>query len=233
MSEEVKQLFTSISSTYDLLNHVMSFQVDKNWRKKTIACIQGGQNIIKALDLCAGTLDLSLEFLKQFPQSMVTAVDFSHAMLEHGLPKIPEHQKNQISIVCADALHLPFDSACFDVIFCGYGFRNLDDQEAGVKEIKRVLKPGGQVLILEFFRPESILSRLFHFTYGRFLIPLIGGLISKSRQAYQYLHDSISRFYSLSECRQLFLNEGFQIQTSRHFMRGISSLIVATKGIEP
>ena len=230
MSEEVKQLFTNISSTYDCLNHVMSFQVDKNWRKKTISRIHSNPNSpLKALDLCAGTLDLSLEFLRQFSTSHVTAVDFSFSMLQNGLHKIPSHQKEQVSIICADALHLPFADGSFDLIFCGYGFRNLDNQEAGLQEMKRVLKPGGQVLILDFFRPEGFLSRLFHFTYGRFLIPLIGGLISKSRKAYQYLHDSISNFYSLNECRDLFLAQGFLVIESRHFMRGISSLIVATK----
>lgn len=225
MSEQIKELFSSISPTYDRLNHLLSFNLDKRWRKKTIQSIRADEKQpLLALDLCAGTFDLSLAFLKRFSNGQVVSVDFSHGMLKAGLPKI-ECQADRIQPVCADALKLPFPDQKFDVVFCGYGFRNLDDQEKGLAEIHRVLKPNGQLLILEFFKPQKIGTKIFHHTYGRFVLPGLGQLVAKSRDAYTYLYHSISEFYTLDECKNMFLKQGFNNVESMDFFMDVSNLI--------
>lgn len=230
MSQQIQELFTAISPTYDRLNHLLSFNIDKRWRKKTIGEIRAGRDRpLQALDLCAGTLDLSREFLRQFPEGNVTAVDFSQAMLDEGTKKLTPKEKTKIKTVCADALSLPFPDASFDVVYCGYGFRNLDDQDKGLREIWRVLKPGGQILILEFFRPTKWFTKFFHNTYGNFMLPTIGGLVSKRTSAYRYLHESISRFYTLNECEKLLKKHIFNNISSMNFFNGVSSLITGVK----
>ena len=236
MSEQIKNLFSSISPTYDGLNHLLSLNTDRRWRKRTIGQISlPKEKPVKALDLCAGTLDLSFEFLKQFPQGRVWAVDFSYDMLANGLSKVgasassgrPSHHR--LHAICADGLSMPFPSGHFDVVFCGFGFRNFDDQEKALREIHRVLKPNGRLLILEFFRPINPITRIFHHTNGNFVLPLVGGLISGRKEAYRYLHRSIADFYSLEECKELLQNSGFTATHSRNFSMGISSLLVGEK----
>ncbi len=227
MSEDVKQIFSSIAGRYDLLNHLLSFQVDRLWRKKAIRSLNlnPSKNHL-ALDLCAGTLDLSIEFLKQCPYSRILAADFCFPMLKEGTHKI---STRSIIPVTADALNLPFKNETFDVVFCGYGFRNLDDKQAGAQEINRILKPGGKVVILDFFKPQTLLSRIFHHTYARFIMPLIGGLISRNKEAYRYLRNSIGGFLTTTETCQLFKKSGFSDVSSKDYILGISSAVTATK----
>lgn len=230
MSEPIKKIFNEISPHYDQLNHLLSFNIDKSWRKKTIARIPfDSHQQLRTLDVCAGTLDLTLEFLKKYPTSKIWALDFSHEMLLQGKNKIPPHLKNQVHIICKDALALPFPKEHFDVVFCGYGLRNLDDKQKGIQEMQRVLKPGGYLLILEFFRPLTMRSRLFYKTYSQFLVPVIGQFISKHKKAYRHLHDSIGEFYSLPECVEVFKNKGFKNILSKNFLMGISSLVMGEK----
>jgi len=229
MSEEIKELFSSISPTYDRLNHLLSFNADKRWRKETINRIgRDRTESIKALDLCAGTMDLSLGFLNEFPNGQVYALDFSHPMLEHGLAKA-NNLRERIHPICADGLKLPLPSNCVDVVFCGFGFRNLDNKEKGLKEIHRVLKPKGRVLLLEFFRPTKLSTKIFHTTYGNVVLPTVGRLISKNTGAYRYLHNSISEFYSVDECKDLMKESGFIPKFSKDFLFGISSLLIGEK----
>lgn len=227
MSEAIKKLFSDISPTYDRLNHLLSFDVDKSWRKKTIAQIQKNQDQkFEALDLCCGTFDLSLECVKQFPRAKIYALDFSETMLEVGKKKIQD--VSQITPVCGDALNLPFGEETFDVVFCGFGVRNLDDIEKGLKEIYRVLKPQGQILILEFFKPTSSLQKLFHKTYGAHILPRIGSWISGNPRAYTYLKDSIQGFLTVPEFCELLRQNGFQkIQVQDHFLK-IASIVQAS-----
>ena len=230
MSDTIKKLFNDISPTYDKLNHLLSFNVDKRWRKKTVKTIKASPDTpLVALDLCAGTLDLTLTFLESFPKAQICALDFSQNMLEVGKKKIPPQFQNQVSLHCADALKMPFPDDFFDLVFCGYGFRNLDDKQKGLFEINRVLKKGGEVLILDFFKPANIFSKLFHTTYGQFLLPLVGGVISGNRQAYQYLNDSVKGFLTTNELKELFKKQNIRSEDSIHYFMGISSLVVGVK----
>lgn len=231
MSEVVKNLFTDISQTYDKLNHLLSFNIDKSWRRKTISQIhKKSSEQFFALDVCAGTHDLGLECLKQFPNAIIQAMDFSPGMLEAGQKKIAqEMEQGKITPVLADALNMPFDDNTFDIVFCGYGVRNFDDTEKGMKEILRVLKPGGQALILDFFKPISTISKIFNKTYGQFILPACGAMISGHPSAYSYLRDSIRGFLTTNEFESLLEKIGFRkIQTTNYFMN-ISSCVVGVK----
>lgn len=231
MSEAVKSLFTAISPTYDRLNHVLSFNFDKGWRKKTIAQIRKkSTDAFLALDLCAGTHDLGLECLRQFPESKIQAVDFSFGMLSAGQNKIrSEIDSHKITPICGDALNLPYADETFDVIFCAYGVRNFDSTAAGLKEMRRVLKPGGQILILEFFRPTSSLNNFFNKTYGQYVLPALGQAVSGHKSAYAYLRDSIRGFLSLSEFEDQLQKLGFKDFQAKNFFMAISSCVSAVK----
>lgn len=230
MSQTVKNYFKSIAPSYDFVNHVSSLNIDKNWRKKTIQAIKfAPEKKIKALDLCAGTLDLSLLFAKKFTQSQVYSLDFCYEMLALGQNKIAAKQKDQIHMVCGDALCLPFANEFFDLIMCGYGFRNLDDPQKAVYEMVRVLKPGGQILILDFFKPAKAFAKIFHQTYGKRLLPIIGGIFSKNKKAYQYLNDSIENFLTLEQMQKLLKENGLHKISARNFFGQITSLVQSEK----
>jgi demethylmenaquinone methyltransferase/2-methoxy-6-polyprenyl-1,4-benzoquinol methylase len=231
MSEAVKNLFTDISPTYDRLNHFLSFSIDRLWRKKSIALIKKSRkDCFTALDVCAGTHDFGIECLKQFPHAQITGLDFSPGMLTSGTEKLKKQGlENRIKAVCGDALHMPFANESFDVIFCGYGVRNFDDAERGLQEMYRVLKPGGQVLILEFFKPTTITAKIFHKTYASFIIPIVGKIISGHPQAYAYLRDSISQFISIKEFSSLMTKTGYQNIMHNDFFMHVSSCVSAFK----
>ncbi len=231
MSEAIRNLFDAISPTYDKLNHVLSFNIDKSWRKKAVATIARDPNDkFRVLDLCAGTFDLSLECLHQYPNAVIDAVDFSQSMLDAGLTKIlkPMSEK-KITPLCADALNLPFEAESFDVVMCAYGVRNLDDTNKAIIEARRVLKPGGQLVILEFFKPDSPLSKFFHTTYAQVVVPVLGKIISKNDKAYSYLRDSIRGFITRRELDRILETSNFYVVVSRDLLMGISSIVTAKK----
>lgn len=226
MSKEVQELFTSIAPSYDFLNHCLSFSIDKRWRDKAIASL-GKSPPNRVLDLCAGTLDLTQKVLEKFPKTEVIAADFSLAMLEAGEHKIRELSKAHR--ICADGHHLPLPNESFDAVLCAFGIRNLEQRKLAAREIHRVLRQGGKLIILEFFRPEKLLSRLFYKTYGRYVLPRIGGAISKNRRAYQYLQDSIQGFLSVGEYTDLLKQHGFKETKPTPLSGGIAHLVTASK----
>ncbi|OVE81369.1 bifunctional demethylmenaquinone methyltransferase/2-methoxy-6-polyprenyl-1,4-benzoquinol methylase [bacterium K02(2017)] len=230
-SQSVQNIFDQISPTYDRLNHLMSLNFDKSWRKKTIGLIKKtSETPFTAIDLCAGTFDLSLECLKQFPQSKIMAVDFSQEMLNAGQPKIAEALIDEkIKPICADCLSLPFAANSIDVIFCGFGFRNFVSVKKGIMEAKRVLKPGGQLIVLEFFKPKSGLNQFFHTTYAKHVIPIMGKMVSGHDIAYDYLKDSIKDFLSAREFKSILQSYDFHHTEIKDFFMSISTAISTFK----
>lgn len=226
MSKAVQKLFTEIAPKYDFLNHCLSLSIDRRWREAALSRL-GGTEVNRALDLCAGTLDLSQGLVKHFPKAQVISLDFSLAMLESGRPKVKGEER--CHLLCADGHNLPFADQCFDLVVCGFGIRNLECRERAAQEISRVLKPGGRLLVLEFFRPEKGLARAFYQTYGKFVIPKLGGFISKNPQAYQYLQDSIQKFFSIDEYENFLKTHGFSEILSRKLSGGIAHELLAKR----
>lgn len=225
MERSVKQLFSNISGTYDLLNRVLSFGTDQRWRKKGVSLLPHGRDV-RVLDLASGTLDLALQYAKQ-GEGKVYCLDFALPMLLTGKQKTPPTLDSRIHLVCGDGLHLPFPDQFFDAAMCAWGMRNIPDTPTALKEVARVLKPGGSFLILEFFKPNRIVSKIFAKTYGRHVMPAIGRWISRDKGAYDYLHRSIQKFFTRGEYEKLLEAYGFEIIAARDLTGGVNSLILA------
>ncbi|MBI2082874.1 MAG: ubiquinone/menaquinone biosynthesis methyltransferase [Deltaproteobacteria bacterium] len=229
MTEQIQQLFTSIAPKYDLLNTLLSFGQHKRWRNKGVSYLK---NQKKVLDLCAGTLSMTMALLEINPSAEVTAVDFSQEMLDEGLRRHPTLKKGGrggFSTVCADFFKFDAQPSFFDGMMCAYGMRNLDDNQAALRKIHQLLSPKGRLVILEFFRPDNWVMQLFHSTYAQFVIPPLGRLISRHPHAYEHLRDSVRGFYTIDEYCHLLQENGFEVKVVKRLTGGISGLIVAEK----
>ena len=226
MSKEIQALFTSIAPSYDFLNHVLSLSVDKRWRTHAVASL-GKKTLKRILDLCAGTLDLSQKISESFPKSEVYAVDFALAMLREGEKKI--RKSARIERICADGHCLPFPAESFEAVLCAFGIRNLENREQAAQEIHRVLVPGGKLVVLEFFRPTGSFSKVFHQTYGKHVLPRVGGLVSKNREAYEYLQNSIQGFFSVEEYCEFLKEHGFGEVQTKTLSGGIAHRVMAVR----
>lgn len=226
MSQYVQDLFDSIAPRYDLLNSLLSLRTDRHWRRHAVGRLKE-KRFENVLDLCAGTLSLTIALLKKNRHCHVTAVDFSESMLQKGRLNLPLGFQSRVDLITADAMDLPFSPNSFDAIMCAYGLRNVDSNEIVLKSILNLLRPGGRLVVLEFFQPEGILSKLFNLTYAQFMIPVIGKVISKNAHAYQYLRDSVRNFYTPTAYKELLRSTGFENVTSRALSGGITHLITA------
>ena len=224
MSEQVKQLFTDIAPRYDRINSILSLRIDRHWRREAIQLLKN-DSYRSILDLCAGTLALTEELLRTNARCHVTAIDFSEQMLQIGLGKLPYGYLRRVRAENRDAMSLPFPGHTFDAVMCAYGMRNLDDNQKALEGIRRVLKPGGKLVILDFFAPDRWTSRLFHATYGNFFIPTFGRLISRHKNAYEYLRNSIRGFYTPTAYAELLKSVGFQNVTLKRQTGGDSCLL--------
>lgn len=206
MSEKIKNMFSSISGSYDLANDVFSFGMHRSWKKKAIkkADIKDGD---KVLDLATGTGDLALSIKNIYPDAEITAADFSPKMLE-VLDERSKKEELEIIIVEADALNLPFDDNSFDKCFISYGIRNVDSVEKCLSEIYRVLKPNGRLIILETGKPDGIAS-LPYLVYSNYILPIIGYLIAGDSKSYKYLNESAKKFPYGKQLEEFLKNEKF------------------------
>jgi demethylmenaquinone methyltransferase/2-methoxy-6-polyprenyl-1,4-benzoquinol methylase len=173
------------------------------------------------LDLCAGTLDLAAEVQKHHPKRLVAA-DFAADMLEAGKHKVPGAER-----VVADAMAMPFENAEFSRVICGFGMRNLADTHKGAREVRRVLEPRGVFVTLELFRPTRMDTRLFHAAYARYVLPTVGALVSGRREAYSYLRDSMSGFFTRTEYEDILRDSGFVNVTGHDLLFGIAAIVRA------
>jgi ubiquinone/menaquinone biosynthesis methyltransferase len=219
-SHAVRRMFDRISPTYDLLNRMLSMGIDQRWRTRALAELARDLPEGALLDTCAGTLDLSLAIRKRWPTRALLSIDFARDMLLAGRGKVP----STVSIV-GDAMHLPVATGKLAGFICGFGMRNLSDPSAGLAEAARVLAPSGVCVVLEFFRPQSLATRLFHAAYGRLLLPLVGRLVSGDGEAYGYLSRSMQGFMSRSEFEVAMRNAGFRDVTAFDLTFGIASIV--------
>jgi demethylmenaquinone methyltransferase/2-methoxy-6-polyprenyl-1,4-benzoquinol methylase len=212
-SRKVREMFTRIAPRYDLLNHLLSGQMDKRWRARTareLRPILGNAEAI-VLDLCCGTGDLAFSLAKA-AKARILGADFSHPMLVRAREKSAAESRGnwRVPFFEADALRLPFADGSFDLVTTAFGFRNLANYQDGLREIKRVLKPGGTLGILEFTEPApGIVGNAYRF-YCQKVLPKIGGWISGDAVAYAYLPKSVARFFRPEELAELMGQVGYE-----------------------
>ncbi|HEX7893568.1 MAG TPA: bifunctional demethylmenaquinone methyltransferase/2-methoxy-6-polyprenyl-1,4-benzoquinol methylase UbiE [Terriglobales bacterium] len=227
-SRAVREMFTSIAPRYDLLNHLLSANVDKLWWRRTARAFQPilRREGARVLDLCCGTGDMAFALRKQGQQARITGADFSHAMLTRALGKTP--LVNPLTWIESDALHLPFADNSFDLVTSAFGFRNLADYDAGLREIHRVLCKDGQCGILDFGQPRGIFGKFYNI-YFKSILPRIGKLISGDTGAYAYLPASVQRFPSPNEMLERMRAVGFQEVSWTPYTFGIAGLFRGRK----
>ncbi len=226
----VQTMFDAIAPRYDLLNHVLSAGIDLTWWWRASRVLRPilARPEARIVDLCCGTGDMALALLKHRPSTSSTApilaVDFSHQMLSLGSTKF--NRKNIIPVE-GDALHLPLPNDSADLISAAFGFRNLVSYEDGLAELFRVLKPGGQIAILECNQPDGLVAVLYNLYFKR-ILPWVGGKLSDAT-AYNYLPHSVERFPRSPRMLELIRNAGFEHATWTSYTLGIAGLYRATK----
>ena len=225
----VRDKFAAISNKYDFLNSLLSLKVDSYWRWVTTRELKEFSEGA-VLDLCAGTLPLSLELTRQAPKRTVLAVDFCEDMLRSGLKSLPgDERKNRIGAVCGDGEEIPAASEKFWGVTVAFGVRNLARTEKGLAEMYRVLKPGGKLLILEFSRPRNAFFKPIYNFYLNKVLPKVAGLVSGDKEAYEYLASSIAEFYEPEELLAMIKDAGFSRQYCRPLTMGIVTIYIGIK----
>ena len=228
-AQSVQSMFDAIAGRYDLLNHVLSLGIDLFWWWRAARTLRPilTRPETHIVDLCCGTGDMTLALLKHRPRSFSTAllaIDFSHQMLSRGFAKF---SNKNIYAIEADALHLPLASGSVDLISAAFGFRNLASYEEGLAELYRVLKPGGQIAILECNQPSGLVGLVYDLYFKR-ILPRIGGLVS-DRTAYTYLPTSVERFPRPPRMKELIRNAGFGSESWTSYTFGVAGLYRAIK----
>ena len=225
----VREMFASIAGRYDLLNHLLSGNIDKRWRRLVANALAPAlaNPESQILDVACGTGDLALT-LKESGAARIVGIDFCRPMLEIAARKANTTQWS-LPFVEGDALSLPFADRSFEAATIAFGLRNLADVGAGIKELLRILKPGGSVVVLEFSKPNvPVLNSLFKFYFTK-VLPRFGGWISGSKSAYQYLPDSVTRFPDQQELAGMMRVAGFENVNFKNLTGGVAALHVGTR----
>ncbi|MFM7022677.1 MAG: bifunctional demethylmenaquinone methyltransferase/2-methoxy-6-polyprenyl-1,4-benzoquinol methylase UbiE [Flavobacteriales bacterium] len=226
--EQVATMFNNIAGKYDFLNHFLSLGIDVLWRKKAIRLLKSGQpkNI---LDIATGTGDFAIAALKLNPVK-VTGVDISEGMVEVGKIKVKKRKlDDKVELRSGDSENLPFADNTFDAITVGFGVRNFENLKKGLSEMNRVLKPGGQVAVLEFSKPAKFpVKQLYNFYFKR-IVPLIGKIMSKDSSAYTYLPESVQAFPDGEKFTAVLKEVGFNNAVIHPLTFGIATIYIATK----
>lgn len=219
----VQQMFSDIAPRYDLLNHVLSMNIDKAWRKQALRVLNWtARPSGRYLDLCAGTLDVGAMLTRQSGfGGFVVGADFAVPMLQHGSGKA---ERTVLSPVGADALQLPLANASMDGAIVSFGIRNVADLDAGLREVRRVLSPGARFVILEFSTPRAALVRWAYHAYFHNVLPLIGKLVSGHGSAYTYLPMSVAQFPTGDELAARMRGAGFTSVSWTPLTLGIAAI---------
>ncbi|PTI41347.1 demethylmenaquinone methyltransferase [Staphylococcus casei] len=225
--EQVHNVFQNISGKYDRLNNIISFEQHKTWRKRVMKemNVKPGS---KALDVCCGTADWTISLSKAVgPNGEVTGVDFSENMLEVGKEKTKD--MDNIKLVHGDAMNLPFEDNEFDYVTIGFGLRNVPDYLATLKELNRVLKPGGMVVCLETSQPTTPVFKQLYKLYFKFVMPIFGKIFAKSKDEYEWLQQSTFDFPGKEKLKRLFTQAGFSNIKVRSFTGGVAAMHLGYK----
>lgn len=227
--EEVRQMFNDIAFRYDFLNHVLSFQIDKRWRKKLIR-ILSEHKPHNLLDVATGTGDLAITASSYLDIQKIVGIDISEEMLKFAQKKIYDRGLQEIIHVrVADSENMPFEKESFDACMVAFGVRNFENLQQGIDEMFRVLNPGGIALILEFSNPQKTPFKQLYTFYFRFILPAIGRWISKHNKAYSYLPDSVVNFPQGEKFLDIMQKAGFESRSFKLLTFGIATIYQGTK----
>ncbi|WP_019242028.1 MULTISPECIES: demethylmenaquinone methyltransferase [Bacillus] len=208
--EKVHDVFENISTNYDKMNSVISFQQHVKWRNETMKIMQV-QPGTKALDVCCGTGDWTIALANAVgPKGHVTGLDFSKNMLSVGEEKVKKLHLNQVELIHGNAMSLPFEDNSFDYVTIGFGLRNVPDYMKTLEEMNRVLKPGGMAVCLETSQPTLFGFRQGYYFYFKYIMPLFGKLFAKSYKEYSWLQESAREFPGMKELAEMFKKAGFE-----------------------
>lgn len=227
--EGIRRLFNNIASDYDRLNHILSLNIDKGWRRKAVREIADQNSPVKVLDVACGTGDFTIEIARKVASgSEVIGVDISEGMMEIGKEKI---RKAGVSaeMSVADCEALPYDQNTFDRISVGFGVRNFEHLDLGLSEMFRVLKPYGKLVILELSLPSNSFIRTCYMLYFQKILPVVGGLLTGDRGAYEYLRTSVLRFPAPDKFMAMLKSAGFEQVEHRSLTFGICRMYICEK----
>ena len=225
--QHIGQLFDRIAGTYDGLNHVLSLNIDKRWRRRAIRMLAPAEQV---LDVAIGTADLTIEILRQGKAQHVTGIDLSHGMMAIGEQKVAKRgYAPQVQFDYGSAQQMPYADSSFDTVTCAYGVRNFANMDEGLSEMYRVLRTGGELMVLEFSYPTNPVIRWGYDLYFTHILPFIGNLFSRDKSAYSYLNRSVKNFpYGEAFCQHL-RKAGFSQINATPLTFGISTIYTAVK----
>ena len=225
----VERMFSAIAPRYDFLNRLLSAGRDRVWRREAIRATRLPTDG-RLLDVCTGTADMALETARQFPTATIAGVDFSGPMIDRGRQKVADARlAGRVVLSVAPAEALPFPDGAFDAATVAFGLRNVPDRRLALAEMRRVLKPGGRAVVLEFTTPPGRLFRRLYLWYFHRVLPVIGGLISGHRSAYAYLPASVGEFPPPKELTAWMEQAGFRDVSYRLLTGGIVAIHVGVK----
>jgi demethylmenaquinone methyltransferase/2-methoxy-6-polyprenyl-1,4-benzoquinol methylase len=227
--EQVAAMFNAISPKYDALNRILSAGIDQSWRRKTLREIRA-TGALNLLDVATGTADLALALAKGIPGSRVVGVDISSGMLEVGRSKVrAKDLEGRVRLDLGDGEQLPYEESSFGAVTVAFGVRNFENLEQGLRDMRRVLEPGGTLAVLEFSQPTAWPLRSFYLLYFKNILPRIGRMVSKDASAYTYLPNSVQAFPYGEAFAAKLREAGFKSVRVRPLTFGIASLYLAIK----
>ncbi len=225
---QVERMFDNISPYYDVLNRVLTLGIDTIWRKKAVSLLPQKPNLL-VMDMATGTADVALEILSQRPDAKVIGIDISNDMLSKGRVKVADkHLSDQIELVAGASEAIYYPDASFDAATVSFGVRNFEDTIGGLSEMRRVIKPGGKIIVLEFSRIRKFpFKQAFNLYFGR-ILPWIGKVWSSDPRAYRYLYESVQAFPDGKEFGNLLESAGFEKPNWQALTLGICTVYTAT-----
>lgn len=228
-AQQVEQMFNNIAPTYDRLNHTLSLGIDRRWRRKAVDALKPFRPST-ILDIATGTGDFAILAARRLAPDRIIGVDISEGMMEVGRQKVKEAALDTvISFAKDDSTDLSFDDSTFDAVTVAYGARNFDDLEAGLREMCRVLKPGGHLMLVELTTPPRFPMKQLFKVYAHTVMPFIGRIISHDDSAYTYLPHSMEAFPQAEQLVPLMRQSGFSAVNFKRFTFGLSTMYLATK----
>jgi len=223
---QVEQMFDQISHRYDFLNHFLSLGIDKLWRKKAVKILRSF-NPDTVLDVATGTADFAIAALDSGAKEIV-GIDISEGMLNVGREKVKKYN-GRIRLERGDSEHIQFNDQTFDAIIVAFGVRNFEHLQKGLAEMRRVLKPGGHLIVLEFSKPSAFPVKQVYNFYFKYILPFWGNLLAKHKTAYSYLPESVMAFPEGEQFVAELKKAGYSIAENRPLSFGISSIYIAQK----